>query len=142
MSIWIHPEETKDFEQVREVVRSAFPTDAEGRLVDALRANGKAVISLVAVYPDRAVHPDVQLQGIGSRLINKGLNHCRQQGYDYCVVLGDPNYYQRFGFENATKLGLQNEYSVDHEFMVIRFSNAEPAPGLVKYESEFGRFSV
>jgi putative acetyltransferase len=49
MDITVRNEEEKDIEQVRELVRAAFPGDAESRLVDALRANGKAIISLVAV---------------------------------------------------------------------------------------------
>ena len=44
-------------------------------------------------------------------------------------------------------LDLQNEYGVDEEFMVIRFSNQgmsekEMAHGLVRYTPEFALFSV
>jgi len=49
MEIIIRNEKAKDIEQVREVVGAAFPTDVESKLVDALRANNKAMISLVAV---------------------------------------------------------------------------------------------
>ena len=168
MEIEIRKEENKDIEQVRELLRIAFPTDAESRLVDALRANGKAVVSLVAVDKDRvlghilfspvvptppgdstglglapvAVDPSVQSQGIGSRLIREGLHRCRDGGYDYCVVLGDPNYYRRFGFEKASEFGLENEYAVDSEFMVTRFSNRNLAQGVVRYAPEFSIFSV
>lgn len=173
MEINIRSEETKDIEQVREVLCAAFPTDAESRLVDALRANGKAIISLVAVQAEQvlghilfspvsitppggasplteegiglapvAVQPEAQSQGIGSRLIEQGLHLCQELGYDYGVVLGDPKYYQRFGFEKASRFGMQNEYGVDHEFMVIRFSKRELPQGLVRYAPEFGMFSV
>ncbi|HEX2989894.1 MAG TPA: N-acetyltransferase, partial [Anaerolineales bacterium] len=93
-----------------------------------------------------AVHPEVQSQGIGSQLIREGLRVCKEMGFDYCVVLGGPKYYRRFGFEKASLHGLQNEYGVDEEFMVIRFENGSPPaamPGtLVKYAPEFGLFSV
>lgn len=167
MEIAIRFELARDIEQVREIVRGAFPTEAESQLVDALRANGKAIISLVAVSGDDvlghilfspvctappgeakgiglapvAVRPDRQSQGIGSQLIREGLRHCREQGFDYCVVLGAPNYYRRFGFEQASPLGIRNEYGVDHEFMVIRFTYRSTA-GLVKYAPEFALFSV
>jgi putative acetyltransferase len=167
MEITIRNEEAKDIEQVREVVSAAFPTDAERRLVDALRANGKAIISLVAVQGEKvlghilfspvsttppseakglglapvAVRPNMQSQGIGSQLIRAGLRRCQELGYDYCVLLGGPKYYQRFGFEKASSFGIRNEYGVDDEFMVIHFSERRVA-GLAQYATEFAMFSV
>ncbi len=167
MEVKIRDEAAKDIEQVREIVRTAFPSEAESKLVDALRANGKAIISLVAVDDDDvlghilfspitttppgegkglglapvAVRPNVQSQGIGSKLIRAGLRLCQELGFDYCVVLGSPKYYQRFGFERASPFGIRNECGVDHEFMVIRFSD-RGVSGLVQYASEFSIFSV
>lgn len=74
--------------------------------------------------------------------IREGLSRCEALGYDYCVVLGSPQYYSRFGFAKASRFGLQNEYGVDDEFMVIRLSSRELPRGAVKYASEFGLFSV
>jgi putative acetyltransferase len=172
MHIDIRNEEEKHTDAVRDIVRKTFPTEAESKLVDMLRANGKAAISLVAVHDEKvlghilfspvsttppgeaqglglapvAVLPEAQSQGIGSQLIREGLRVCEEVGFDYCVVLGGPNYYRRFGFEKASKHGLQNEYGMDEEFMVIRFGNGSPPvpmPGtLVKYAPEFGLFSV
>jgi putative acetyltransferase len=168
MEIKIRSEEDKDIEQIRDIVRAAFPTDAESKLVDLLRANSKAITSLVAVEGDRvlghilfspvsttppseakgiglapvAVRPSLQSQGIGSGLIREGLIRCRELGFDYCVVLGSPKYYPRFGFEKASNFDLQNEYGVDDEFMVINFSAHRLPRGLVKYASEFAMFSV
>ena len=167
MEYTIRSEEAKDIDQIRAVLLLTFPTEAESNLVDALRASGKAVISLVAVRgeqvlghilfspvstspPDTrkgiglaplAVRLDMQLQGIGSQLIEAGLRLCRELGYDYCVVLGDPNYYHRFGFETASRSGLENEYGVDEEFMVI-YCTTEKARGLVKYGPEFAMFAL
>lgn len=167
MEFTIRTEEEKDHWQVREIVRAAFPTEAESKLVDVLRANGKAIISLVAVKDNDVlghilfspvsttppsnlkgvglapvvVKPAVQSQGIGSKLIREGLRLCEELQYDYAVVLGSPEYYGRFGFKKASQFGLQNEYGVDDEFMVILFSESR-AYGLVKYASEFSIFSV
>ena len=167
MDFIIRNEEEKDIQQVREIVRSTFPTEAESKLVDALRESGKAVISLVAVNNEEvlghilfspvsttppgeakgiglapvAVKPEYQSRGIGSQLIREGLRLCKQQHYDYCVVLGSPEYYGRFGFEKASGFDLQNEYGVEDEFMVIFFSESR-ARGLIKYELEFSMFSV
>jgi putative acetyltransferase len=94
-----------------------------------------------------AVRVDVQSQGIGSRLIRAGLQISKELGYNYCVVLGNPAYYERFGFQKASHLGLENEYVVDDEFMVIRFSRSKIIEDhmprrLVRYAPEFALFSV
>jgi putative acetyltransferase len=167
MDYVIRKEEEKDHQQVREIVQAAFPSEAESKLVDALRANGKAIISLVAVHGEEvlghilfspitttppseakgiglapvAVKPVCQSRGIGSQLIRDGLELCQQLHYDYCVVLGSPEYYGRFGFRKASEFDLQNEYGVDDEFMVIQFTDSR-ARGLVRYAEEFSMFSV
>ena len=94
-----------------------------------------------------AVRPDVQSQGIGSKLIREGLRLCQELGDDYCVVPGAPKYYQRYGFERASNFGLQNEYRVDNEFMVIRFtkpglSEERLADKLVICAPDFGLFPI
>ncbi len=48
MDLQIRNEEIRDIDQVREILKATFPSDAESKLVDALRTNGKAIISLVA----------------------------------------------------------------------------------------------
>jgi putative acetyltransferase len=167
MPLTIRNEENKDIDQVRAILRAAFPGDAESKLVDLLRAHGKATISLVAVdgsdvlghilfspvsttppTPAKgiglapvAVRTDVQAHGIGSRLIREGVHLCKETGFDYCVVLGSPQYYQRFGFEKASQFDIQNEYGVDDEFMVLRFTDCD-VNGLVRYAPQFGELAV
>ena len=167
MEYIIREEQAKDTQQVRHLLQTAFPTDAESKLVDALRTNGKAIISLVADCAEEvlghilfspvttsppsqekgiglapvAVLPGVQSQGIGSQLIVAGLQRCRDLEYDYCVVLGSPKYYHRFGFERAGDNGLENEYGAGDEFMVLWFTDKN-VMGLVQYASEFAMFSV
>jgi putative acetyltransferase len=49
MDFTIRNEEAMDIEQVRAILCAAFPTEAESKLVDLLRTNHKAIISLVAI---------------------------------------------------------------------------------------------
>ncbi len=167
MTITIRPETQQDHQAVESILLSAFPTGAESKVVNAIRENGNAVISLVAVLDEKvighilfspvtthpptpekglslapvAVDPVHQSQGVGSKLIRAGLQICIDLQYDYAVVLGSPNYYMRFGFRKANSFGLQNEYGVDAEFMVIKFKSL-PGSGLVKFSDEFSLFSV
>lgn len=163
----IRDESPADIPAVRRVNEAAFASSPnEARLVDLLRARGKARISLVAASGDHvvghvlfspvtleparagfdgvglapvAVLPEHQRQGIGSKLIREGIEKCRQAGYEAVVVLGDPGYYARFGFTRASDYGLRNEYAVVEEFMVLEL-NAGALPGMkgvVKYAPEF-----
>jgi putative acetyltransferase len=158
------PETGADVAGIRAVHLAAFPSALESKLVDALRAAGKAVISLVAeadahvvghvlfspVSVERAtarglglapvaVLPDHQRRGIGTRLIRAGLARATTLGYDFVAVLGEPDYYRRFGFQTASGLGLGNEYGVDESFMALALSTTGLTGvwGLVRYEPEF-----
>jgi len=161
----IRPEIDRDAAAVRRVHVTAFPTAAEADLVERLRASGKAVIELVAQDGDSivghilfspvaleplagtvglglapvAVLPDHEKHGVGRRLIQNGLAECRAWGAGFVVVIGDPPYYGRFGFEPAEKHGLRSEYGAGDAFMVFELtSGALPPPGtLVKYAPEF-----
>ena len=46
-----------------------------------------------------AVSPEYQSQGVGSALINSGIDMLTKDGVGVLLVYGDPNYYQRFGFK-------------------------------------------
>lgn len=164
MTIVIRPETAADIEAVRNVNRSAFPTALESNLVDALRHAGDASISLVAdvdgfvvghilfspvtidAHPIHglglapvAVLPDVQNSGIGSYLIREGLDRARGLEAGFVVVLGEPDYYGRFGFIRASDFGLDNEYGVDDPFMVmaLRDDALHGITGLVRYSKMF-----
>jgi putative acetyltransferase len=51
-----------------------------------------------------AVEPELQRKGIGQQLINEGLRKLRAWNAAGCIVVGDPNYYQRFGFRLSPAL--------------------------------------
>lgn len=48
-----------------------------------------------------AVEPSLQGRGVGRALVRRGLSRGKALGYDLCVVVGEPEYYQPFGFIEA-----------------------------------------
>ena len=64
-------------------------------------------------------------QGVAAMLIRDGLSRYRTAGYGSAVVLGEPNYYRRFGFRPAansagTKLaGASRERRLTEELVLI-----------------------
>ena len=166
MTTNIRRERTADAVATFAVHAAAFPTDAEARLVDALRASGRAAVSLVAEVDGAvvghvlfspvsvegspalpigvglaplAVLPGDQRRGVGARLIRSGLEACRRAGFGFAVVLGAPGYYRRFGFRRALDDRLQNEYGVDEEFMALELRPGALGGvlGVVRYAPEF-----
>ena len=165
--IIVRPEQSSDEAAIRFVHESAFPTDAEGRLVNALRESRRLTISLVALSTDEvvghvafspvtivdsagglglaplAVLPAYQRQGIGGRLVREGLAAARAAGVGFVVVLGDPAYYGRFGFLPASRWGLSDEYGGGDAFQVLELRGGfiTPGPAIVKYAADFAIFS-
>ncbi len=128
----IRDETRDDVAALRRVVAAAFGQAAEADLVDALRESGDAVISLVAEDDGEivghvlfsglqapegclglaplAVTPSRQGQGIGSRLVRAGLARARRDGWLAVFVVGESEYYARFGFEAATAEKFETQY--------------------------------
>jgi len=166
MAIEIRPMTSEDSAAIQQVHLAAFVGPVEAKLVQLISDRKKALISLVALSNDTvvahilfsrvtiaksqdtfsavglapvAVLPEFQRQGIGSKLIREGLARCKQAGYDAVVLIGDPAYYSRFGFLRAADFGLENEYGVHDEFMVLplRDGALDGVSGMVKYLQEF-----
>ena len=53
------------------------------------------------------------------------------------MVLGEPEYYHRFGFRSADLFGLEHEYSANESFMALELKTGSITPGLVSYAPEF-----
>ena len=47
-------------------------------------------------------------QGIGSKLMNYGLNKAKELGYDTAFLIGNPEYYKNFNFKSVTNYNLKN----------------------------------
>lgn len=144
----IREERPADRAAIHAVNAAAFETDAEARLVDALRAGGGLLLSLVAelggelvghiafspvtvTRPDgslaagvglapMAVVPRLQRAGIGGRLIAEGLRRLREAGHRLCVVVGHPAYYPRHGFVPAGPLGLAWDRPVPDDVFLVQ----------------------
>lgn len=120
----VREEIATDYDAVRTVIEAAFGQPAEADLVDALRRDGDAEISLVAVEGDAivgqillsrmtapvralglapvSVMPSHQGIGVGSKLIQESLALAKAKGWEAVFLLGDPGYYSRFGFRTDT----------------------------------------
>jgi len=86
-------------------------------LVDALLVDPHVLFTNVTIGDAMAsilaplcVHPDTQRQGIGSGLIEAGVQRLRAAGGGLVFVLGDPRYYDRFGFAPAGPYELAAPY--------------------------------
>jgi len=148
---------------IHAVHASSFPSLAEARLVELLRAAGHLRVSLVAEVAGAVVGhiafspvtvasraPGAGLapvavaslyrrRGIAAELVRTGLEACRAAGFGWAVVLGDPGYYSRFGFRPASEFGLFDEYGGGPAFQVMELiPGALPVQGgLVRYAPEF-----
>jgi putative acetyltransferase len=169
MKLRIRAERSTDQPAVFAVHKTTFPTDGEPRLVDTLRAHAAPVLSFVAETNDTivghvlfspviigesnhtlvmglapmAVLPAHQRQGIGSALVEMGLEECRRLGVAAIVVLGHAAYYPRFGFAPASTVGLMCEFEVPEEaFMAMELAPRALTrlPGIVRYHPAFREF--
>lgn len=159
MTMAIREETSADHAAVRRVVEAAFEQAVEADLVDRLRADGDAAISLVAIADERivghilfsplgapfralalapvAVSPERQGSGIGSALIRSGLDRARAAGWQGVFVLGEPAFYRRFGFDPELAAGFQSPYAGPY-FMALALRGALPATsGPVDYAPAF-----
>ena len=165
--IEIRKEHPDDVTAIRDVNKRAFGQDQEGNIVDALRANGAVLLSLVATLDGRvvghimyspllvgevigaglgpvAVLPEHQRQDIGSKLVLAGNEKLKDGGCPLIVVVGHPSFYPRFGFKPASTYGITCEWDVpDDVFMALVLDEAK-MPGVVgmaKYRAEFSTVS-
>ena len=162
MNCRIRDETPGDEARIHQVVEAAFreaphagPT--EPLIVVALRRSGALAVSLVAevegamvghvaVSPvsvpggaywyglgPLAVLPTHRRQGIGARLVDAALADLAAIGASGCVVLGDPDYYGRFGFEAVE--GLVRPGVAPAYFQALSLGDAFPQGEVVYHEA-------
>jgi len=124
-----------DFEAIGEVVRLAFRSHVEGRIVRDIRASDFYIpeLALVAIADDQvvghvmvshtdldsdgvrqqiamlsplAVHPGREREGIGGRLVREVVERADARGEPLIVLEGSPLYYPRFGFRPSVPEGI------------------------------------
>ena len=79
-----------------------------------------------------SVTPNFQRQGIGKSLVNEGLSLLKAQGGKGCALVGDPGYYQQFGFRNIP--GLIYEGVPQEVFLALPFDKKIPQGTVVFHE--------
>jgi len=165
--IAIREEGSADCPAVGLVHRAAFGRANEADLVDALRRSARPQLSLVAEQDGRVcghvffsplriasdapappaaglaplgVLPAFQGRGVGAALVEGGLERCRALGWKAVFLIGDPDYYGRFGFALAAPLGFR--YRSEHFDPVLQVFELEPGSlagrgGAVHYHPAF-----
>ena len=164
MNVAVRPENVGDVEKIRAVTEAAFSASSygynnEAEIVSALRQadalslslvaeNAEMVVGHVAVSPVQisdvaigwfglgpiSVLPLFQRQGVGALLMREALDELKRSGASGCVLLGDPKYYGKFGFNNVSGLvlpGVPAEY-----FQAVAFCGRFPV-GAVSYHEAF-----
>ena len=160
----IRSETASDFDAIAEITIAAFRTLAisnhtEQFITNSLRAADALTISLVAEIDGRVVGhiafspvtisdgsigwyglgpvsvlPEYQKQGIGKSLVNKGLSMLKELDGQGCALVGDPNYYKRFGFRDIPDL--VHEGIPQEVFLVLPFTENVPK-GIVVFHEGF-----
>lgn len=119
----ITEETAQDISAISLLLHSAFNGETEADLVKSLRTAFDLPISLTAkmgraylghiafstmsapfkalALAPLAVRENMRRQGLGADLVRAGLLRAREKGYEGVFVLGDPDFYGRFGFKSA-----------------------------------------
>ena len=154
MDIFIRPESPRDHAAIHDVTKRAFAPmpfadGDEQYLIEKLREAGALVISLVAerdgvivghiafspafaadashgwfALGPIAVEPGLQRQGVGRKLIGAGIQMLRELEAAGCVLVGNPNYYSRFGFKPFPHLAPDDQPA--EFFMILPLRISEP----------------
>jgi len=151
-----------DAAEIRAIVAAAFGQADEADLVDALRADGDALVELVAEDEDfivghilfsplaassgqrfaalapLSVTPDRQKDGIGTMLMQVGHELCRKAGIAAVIVLGDTAYYSHAGYSTQAAKTVTAPFSGAHFMVLALTQGALDTPVTVKYAKAFG----
>ena len=160
----VRPAEPRDAAAIRAVHLAAFPTAAEADLVERVEQGGDAIVSLVAVLEGEVIGhilfsrmrvagdgrsyralglgpvgvlPPFQRAGAGSALIRGALAIAGATGEELIFVLGDPEYYQRFGFAAGTAAPFKSPYSGPYLLALALRGAPAPASGEAEYAPAF-----
>jgi putative acetyltransferase len=160
----IRNETESDIELISMITKAAFENHTYSRhteqfIINALRAANALTISLVAEVGGKVVGhiafspvtisdgshdwyglgpvsvlPECWKQGIGKSLIQDGLSLLKALGAKGCVLVGDPQYYERFGFGNLPNLLLE---SVPQEYFLALQFDKNKTQGVVAFDQGF-----
>lgn len=167
MTVAVRPAAGGDAEAIRAVHLAAFPTSAEAELVGRLHEDYDSEISLVAEQSGEIVGhvllsrmkasagsrafralglgpvgvlPGAQGSGIGSALIRSALGIAETLGEEVVFVLGEPDYYSRFGFSAEAAAPFASPYAGPFFMAAWLRPDAAPSdPGEAAYAPAFAR---
>jgi putative acetyltransferase len=161
-NLLIRDEKSTDYRAISEVSIAAFEkmeisNHTEQFIIEALRSAKALSVSMVAEVDGRvvghiafspvtmsdgtkdwyglgpvSVHPDFQQKGIGKALIREGLSCLKDLKAKGCCLVGYPQYYRQFGFENVE--GLIHEGVPPEVFFVLSFDRNIPQGHVVFHE--------
>lgn len=161
----IRSEKPEDHHEIHRLTANAFAglsysDGTEPAIIDRLRAAGDLTLSLVAMKSDAlvghvafspvsigictstwyglgpvSVRPDLQRTGIGSALIIEGLRILEGMGADGCVLIGDPDYYCRFGFRSDGRIQYRD---LPDEYVQWKSFGEQRPEGLLVFSPAFG----
>lgn len=149
----IRREEKKDYDEVYDLIKTAFETAKvsngdEQDYADGLRKTEGYIpeLSLVAELDDKLVgqvmftktyivdgedkYPilllgpisvliDYRNKGIGGQLIEIGFRIGRAKGYEGVCLVGDPDYYGRYGFKGIEAFKVENDSEIPDQFVQL-----------------------
>ena len=154
-----------DASAIREILVENFPSPAEADLVEQLHADGDARIALVAeedsdvagfcmlsemkasfralgLGPVSAAR-SMRGRGVGSMLIKEGLSRAKAGSWQGVFVLGNPDYYGRFGFKRELAAGFENPYAGPYFLALALGGDLLPETvGVVSYPAAFAAMEV
>jgi putative acetyltransferase len=152
----------EDRAEIHAVVAAAFGQPNEADLVDALRADGDALIELVAqedgflvghllfsplatdigrrfaALAPLSVIPSRQRDGVGLALMQVGHELCRKAGVEALIVLGNPYYYPRAGYSALAAIRVKAPFCGPFFMALALTPDALDQPVTVTYARAFG----
>jgi putative acetyltransferase len=69
----------------------------------------------MSILAPLALIPEFQKQGVGGKLVTRGLEVLAESGVELVFVLGHPEYYPRYGFKPAGVQGFEAPYPIPEE---------------------------
>ena len=120
---------------------SELVAEDEGRIVGHIlfsRMTCEPALFVAALGPVSAA-VGRQSQGIGTALVQRGLDECRALGVQAVIVLGHPDYYPRFGFSAQAAAQITSPFAGSPAFMALALTpGALDHPLKADYPAAFG----
>ena len=148
----IRQEQTTDYAEIYELVKSAFATaevtdgdeqdyvnnlrksdkylpelalvaEKDGRLIGHIMLTSTQINCAENTFTELLLSPlcvalSRRRTGVGAALVNKSFRLAKEMGYRAVFVVGDPQYYTRFGFKCVAEFGIVNEGDIPEQFVM------------------------